>query len=127
VCSVHLSFQQTVGIIFDIGQDESDDPQTAAGVGRGKKKELWELPKNSAGKAIIPSLEEMASYSLNDKKHIVRSFLTYSYRMFHILSLYIFVSLVQVISPTPAMLLSPGTRSPKVHGNGLRIGIDTLL
>jgi len=92
---MHLPFQHTDCIIFDIDQDGSDhDSETAMGAGRGKKRALWELPKNSAGKAIIPSLDEVDPYSLDDMKHIVRSFLTYSYRMFYILSLCMSVSLV---------------------------------
>jgi hypothetical protein len=55
---------------------------TARGVGRGKKKDLWPLPKHSNGKVVLPSLDEKQELGLGDKKRIVRSFLTHSYRRF---------------------------------------------
>jgi hypothetical protein len=67
--------------------DESGD-ETFAGVGRGKKKGLWPLGKNSHGEPILPTLGEDDPASLNDKKDILRSFFTYSYRMFHFISVF---------------------------------------
>jgi hypothetical protein len=52
------------------------------GTGRGKKKALWPLTKNPSGQAVLPSLEDKTVLRLQDKKSIVRAFLTSSYRMF---------------------------------------------
>ena len=54
------------------------------GVGRGKKKTLWPLTENSSGQAVLPSLDDKTVLRLQDKKSIVRAFLTSSYRMFSI-------------------------------------------
>jgi hypothetical protein len=66
----------------DESDDESDESVTARGVGRGKKKDLWPLLKNSNGKVMLPSLDTNGGLALGDKKSIVRSFLTHSYRKF---------------------------------------------
>lgn len=90
VGSIHLLFQYTNCFLFDVDESE-DDSKTIAGIGRGKKKDLWSFTKNQAGKEILPEMEEC---SLQDKKCIVRSFLTYSYRMFYVLPLSMSVSFV---------------------------------
>jgi hypothetical protein len=53
-----------------------------SGTGRGKKKTLWPLTKNSNGQVVLPSLDDKTVLRLQDKKSIVRAFLTSSYRMF---------------------------------------------
>jgi hypothetical protein len=60
--------------------DDTDDSVTIRGVGRGKKKDLWTLQRNAKGEMILPSFDK--ELSLQDKKCIVRSFLTYTYRKF---------------------------------------------
>lgn len=52
------------------------------GMSRGKKKTLWPLTKNSSGQAVLPSLDDKAALGLQNKKSIIRAFLTSSYRMF---------------------------------------------
>jgi hypothetical protein len=52
------------------------------GTGRGKKKTLWPLTKNSSGQAVLPNLDDKTVLRLQDKKSIVRAFLTSSYRTF---------------------------------------------
>ena len=52
------------------------------GMGRGKKKTLWPLMKNSSGQVVLLSLDDKTALGLQDKKSIVRAFLTSSYHMF---------------------------------------------
>jgi len=66
----------------DASDDDSDDPASIGGVGRGKKKDLWTMERDRKGRVILPNLDE--ALRLPDKKSIVRSFLTYTYRMFQI-------------------------------------------
>jgi len=79
-------------VIFTIdGSDcESDGSSTAKGVGRGKKNDLWALSKNANGRVVLPSLDSEDSkgpHGLQDKKSILRSFLTHTYRKFLPLSI----------------------------------------
>ena len=68
--------------ILDESDDESDDA-TIKGVGRGKKKNLWPINKDSNGKPMLPEFDENEEPSLVDKKNILHSFFTSSYRMFY--------------------------------------------
>jgi hypothetical protein len=69
-------------IFTDASSDEeTDDAKTIKGVGRGKKKDLWTMKRDDHGKIILPSFDE--PLSLQDKKGILRSFLTHTYRMCH--------------------------------------------
>lgn len=64
----------------DTDNPEADNPVTVRGVGRGKKKDLWALQKDVNGEIILPDLDE--TITLQNKKQILRSFLTATYRMF---------------------------------------------
>jgi hypothetical protein len=77
-------------VIFTVdGSDcESDGTSTAKGVGRGKKNDLWVLSKAN-GRVVLLRLDSENSkgqHGLGDKKSILRSFLTHTYRAFLSLS-----------------------------------------
>lgn len=83
-------------VIFATGissDEEIEESKTTTGVGRRKKKDLWLLTRDDHGKLILPSCDD--TVSLRDKKAILRSFLTYSYRMlyFVLLSLFKYLTL----------------------------------
>jgi hypothetical protein len=73
--------------------EESEEHEITGGVGRGKKKDLWPLSKDGARNIILPSLDGEDYYSLQDKKSILRSFLTHSYRIFSFFILFNFTHL----------------------------------
>ena len=69
---------------WTVGNESSDDEDEkknlARGVGRGKKKKLWPLSKDDTGTVVLPSFEAHSLPSLEDRKDIIRSFFTHSYR-----------------------------------------------
>jgi hypothetical protein len=62
--------------------DDPEDTTTARGVGRGKKKELTLLSRNTNGKVVLPAMDTKDGPDLQEKKKILRSFLTHTYRKF---------------------------------------------
>lgn len=81
--SIHLlhGHKCADGMIFaKEDSDEDSEDMTVGGVGRGKKKTLYPLSMKG-GRAVLPSLDEEA-FPLQDKKRILRAFLTSSYGMF---------------------------------------------
>jgi hypothetical protein len=76
-----------VASTVDDSEKESDDDDTVIGMGRGKKKDLWPMTLNVHGHPILPAFNKEDHYpSLGDLKSILRSFVTYSYRMFLFIS-----------------------------------------
>jgi hypothetical protein len=69
-------------LTVDNGDDDPEDTTIARGVGRGKKKELRTLSRNKDGKVVLPGLDTKEVPDLQEKKSILRSFLTHTYRKF---------------------------------------------
>src|SRR5436190_18654355 len=65
----------------DSDDSDGDDIKTG-GVGRGKKKKLYPLPKGRDGMPQLPSFEGQSKPSLEERKNVIRSIFTHSYRTF---------------------------------------------